>query len=263
MIPPTYDPAWPEDVKALYHHDMREMWDPDIAPHIWSWYHDHLDRYRALAGPAPKRILDVGCAQGTLALLLAEQGHEVTAVDIRPQFLEYARSRYSHGQIRFLQANALEDELPGGFDLVFANQIIEHLVYPVQFLERLRRLLVPGGQLVATTPNGEYLKNSLPSYEALGNPADWEHMQFSADGDGHFFAYRRQELLKIFAAAGFSDARCEYFETPFINGHLKLRYLHRGMPNRPLRWVDRGLLRFGPIASRLSHQLLASGTNPA
>ena len=78
----------------------------------------------------PLEILDVGCAQGTLALLLAERGHRVTAVDLRADFLQYAQSRHTHGDVRFLQANALEEDIPGQYDLVFANQLIEHLVYP-------------------------------------------------------------------------------------------------------------------------------------
>ena len=53
------------------------------------------DRYRA------RTVLDIGAAQATLALLLAESGRSVTAVDIRPQFLEYAKTRYQRGDIRF------------------------------------------------------------------------------------------------------------------------------------------------------------------
>lgn len=259
MIPPKYDPAWPEDIKALYHHDQQEMWDPRIAPHIWSWYHDHLKRFQTIAGPEPLRIMDVGCAQATLALLLAESGHKVTAVDIRPQFLEYAKSRYSHGDIDFISANALSDQLPGGFDLIFANQILEHLVYPMELLGRLKALLAPGGRVVVTTPNGHYVKNSLPSYDSLGNPADWEHMQFSADGDGHFFAYQRSELERLFREVGFEDVFCQFFETPFINGHMKFRYLHQRVPDVALKWADRNLLRVPGVGRLFSHQVLVCG----
>src|SRR5207342_664659 len=102
MIPPVYNPAWPDDVKALYRHDMQEIWDRRLTPQIWNQYHNQLDYYLGIAGDEPLSVLDVGCAQGTLALLLAERGHHVTAVDIRPQFLDYAKSRHTHGDIRFL-----------------------------------------------------------------------------------------------------------------------------------------------------------------
>jgi 2-polyprenyl-6-hydroxyphenyl methylase/3-demethylubiquinone-9 3-methyltransferase len=262
MNPPTYDPAWPDDVQALYRHDMQEIWDRSLSPNIWNLYHDQLDRYIGIAGNTPLKILDVGCAQATLALLLAERGHRVTAVDIRPQFLDYARSRYSAGEIEFLAANILDDELAGGYDLVFANQIIEHLVYPVEFLSRLLTLLKPGGRLVVTTPNGQYLKNDLPSYRELGDPRDWEHKQFTADGDGHFFAYRRVELQNAFAQAGFGDVVARCFETPFMNGHMKVRYLHSWMPARVLQLADRAVLLTPWLGRALAHQLMVIGIRP-
>lgn len=262
MKAPVFDPEWPADVQALYRHDRQEIWDRSIAPQIWNQYHNQLDLYLGIAGDRPKRILDVGCAQGTLALMLAERGHRVTAVDIRPQFLDYARSRYSHGEVQFLAANVLEDEIDGEYDLVFANQIIEHLVYPTLLLRRLMQRLVPGGRLVTTTPNGAYLKNPLPSYTALGDPREWEHRQFTADGDGHFFAYRAEELQQLFAGAGFQQVVTRYFETPFINGHLKLRYFHRYTPVAVWRLLDRLALALPGIGRLSAHQLLATGLRP-
>jgi 2-polyprenyl-3-methyl-5-hydroxy-6-metoxy-1,4-benzoquinol methylase len=262
MKPPVFDPAWPPDVEALYRHDMQEIWDDSIARQIWNQYHNQLDIYLGLAGDKPLRILDVGCAQGTLALMLAERGHQVVAVDIRPQFLDYARSRYTHGDVQFLAANVLEDELPGGHDLIFANQIIEHLLYPAVFLDKLGRLLRPGGRLVATTPNGHYVRNSLPSFSQLKDLRDWEHLQNSADGDGHFFAYLDDELRQLFLGAGFDDVSTRFFESPFISGHMKIRHFHRLAPGRLLRILDRGALAVPFLGRRCAHQLLVSGRRP-
>lgn len=262
MKPPVYNENWPEDVKALYRHDMQEIWDRSISPQIWNQYHNQLDYYLGIAGKQPLKILDVGCAQGTLALKLAEAGHHVVAVDIRSQFLDYAKSRHERGDIQFLAANVLEDDLPGGWDLIFANQIIEHLVYPSELLLRLKALLKPGGRLVVTTPNGDYVKNNLPSYRDLGDPKDWEHMQFTADGDGHFFAYKSHELVDIFSSTGFSGVQSKYFETPFISGHMKLRYLHGFTPANLLRAADRSMLALPWVRSKMTHQLLLMGSRP-
>src|SRR5262249_37547594 len=147
--------------------DVQEIWDNSLNRHIWNQYQNQLRIYLKLAGlpklTGAKKILDVGCAQGTLALLLAERGHEVVAMDLRPHFLEYAQSRYTHGQIRFVAGNALELELDEQFDLVFANQIIEHLVHPERLVGSLKKVLKEGGKLVVTTPNWSYLRNNLPS----------------------------------------------------------------------------------------------------
>jgi len=246
-------------MKALYRHDMQEIWDRSLAPHVWNQYHNQLSTYLRFARTAPLDILDVGCAQGTLALMLAENGHRVTAVDLRPEFLVYAEARHTHGEIQFVAANVLHDELPGLFDLVYANQIIEHLVYPDQLLQKLKKLLKPGGRLVITTPNGSYVKNNLPSYKELGNPQDWEHLQFTADGDGHFYAYLREELVDIFHDAGLAHVKSHFFESPLISGHMKLRHFHRLLPSGLLSALDRSISYMPWIGRRMTHQLLVTG----
>jgi 2-polyprenyl-3-methyl-5-hydroxy-6-metoxy-1,4-benzoquinol methylase len=265
MKRPTHDPSWSPEVEALYRHDMQEIWDPTINRHIWNQYHNQLDLYLGLAGFAdaegPKKILDVGCAQGTLALLLAERGHDVVALDLRPGFLEYAQTRYTDGRIRFVAGNVLECELDERFDLVFANQIIEHLVYPEQLIRTLKGLLSSRGKLVVTTPNWRYLKNTLPSFEELGDASQFEHLQFTADGDGHFFAYKATELEHIFVNAGFESIENYVFESPFISGHLKLRYLHQVVPLSLLRALDRVVLA-SPLARYLAHQLMIVAKHP-
>lgn len=262
MKPPKFVSAWPAEVQALYRHDMQEIWDRSIAPQVWNQYHNQLDYYLAIAGKESKSILDVGCAQGTLALLLAEAGHHVTAVDLRPAFLDYAQSRHSHGDIRFQVANVLEDDIPGSYDLVFANQIVEHLVYPDQLLQRLRVCLKPGGRLVMTTPNGDYIKNALPSFRQLGNAKDWEHMQHTADGDGHFYAYLREELEGLFVAAGFKEVKATFFESPMISGHMKIRHVHGLVPTAVLKALDRIIVGMPWLERRLTHQLMVTGVRP-
>jgi 2-polyprenyl-3-methyl-5-hydroxy-6-metoxy-1,4-benzoquinol methylase len=259
MKPPVFNADWSEETKALYRHDVQEIWDASINKHIWNQYHNQLRLYLDLAGvpklAGEKKILDVGCAQGTLALLLAERGHDVLALDLRPNFIEYAQSRYTHGRIRFVVGNALECELGERFDLIFANQIVEHLVYPERLIRRLKGLLNSGGKVVVTTPNWNYIRSNLPSFEDIGDPSQYEHRQFTADGDGHFFAYTASELKRIFLAAGFEIIEISFFESPFVSGHLKLRYLHPLVPISLLRSLDRLALAL-PVARYIAHQLM-------
>src|SRR3712207_4523103 len=51
----------------------------------------------AMAGPLPDRprVLDVGCGPGRSALVLAESGAEVVAVDLHEPFLERLRAAAS------------------------------------------------------------------------------------------------------------------------------------------------------------------------
>jgi 2-polyprenyl-3-methyl-5-hydroxy-6-metoxy-1,4-benzoquinol methylase len=263
VIAPVFNPTWPEDVQALYQHDLQEIWDPTIVKHIWNQYHNQLALYMSLLGSCRRlEILDVGCAQATLALLLAERGHTVTAVDLRQQFLDYAKSRYERGEIQFVCGDAMHLDLAKRYDLIFANQIMEHLVYPVDFLRGLARLLKSDGKIVMTTPNFQYIRNSLPSFSELGNPAQYCHMQSTADGDGHFFAYSEMELRDIVTAAQLALVETRHFESPFISGHAKFRYFHRLLPTALLRLLDRAALGIPWAGVRLAHQLMVVARKP-
>lgn len=261
MKPPIFNTSWPEDVCELYRHDMQELWDPTVARNVYLQYQNQLSLYKDFAEGTRLSILDVGCAQATLAMQLAEAGHRVTALDMRPQFLEYAQTRYTHGEIQFVCANVLEDPIEGRFDLIFANQIIEHLVYPTKMIKKLRALLSTGGRLVVTTPNAHYFRNSLPTFSALGDPAQWEDRQFTADGDGHFFAYTLEELLEIFLNSGLQKVCGKFFETPFLSGHAKIRHLQGLFPVSVLRLCDRAALAFPLTGRRLAHQLMVTGVS--
>lgn len=254
MNAPVFDPSWPPEVVEIYRNDLREMWDADIERHSYNSYQNQLSLYRSLVCRYnAQSVLDVGCAQATLAILLAEEGRRVTAVDIRQHFLDYAKSRVERGDITFRSANIFEQPDLGTFDMVFANQIIEHLVYPAEFLRVLWRYVAPGGVLVIATPNFHYFRSNLPSYRQLGDPKDHEHRQFSAGGGDHFFAYTEEELRAAADEAGLQVAERIYFETPFISGHVLIRYLHRLLPVRLLGALDRLALRVAPRT--LSHQL--------
>jgi 2-polyprenyl-3-methyl-5-hydroxy-6-metoxy-1,4-benzoquinol methylase len=255
MKPPVRDPNWSEEVLEIWRNDLREIWDPSIERHSFHCYHNQLDVYLALAEQyGTQSVLDVGCAQGTLALTLAERGKRVTAIDIRPAFLDYARSRWERGDITFLPANIFDAPPLGTFDLVFANQIIEHVVYPAELLRTLAQYVRPGGTLVVATPNHDYFRNDLPTYRELGDPRQHEHRQFSAGGGDHFFAYTEEELRDAARDAELTVVEARYFETPWISGHFLFRYLHRVLPVRVLRAMDRLALK---VARRtLAHQLL-------
>lgn len=123
-----------------------------------AWLPLHFARYcfaRTLM--RGQRILDVACGTGYGAAMLAGAGAEtITGVDIDGDTIEYARLNYGqiHG-VTFIQGSALDlAKLSiGPIDFCVSFETIEHLSDPERFLAEIRQVLVPGGQLLISTPN--------------------------------------------------------------------------------------------------------------
>lgn len=94
-------------------------------------------------------VLDVGCGTGSLALLAAEQGHRVTAVDLSPRMAEQARTKLAGFGAEVLLGDAARPPVGGRtFDVVLARHVVWLLPDPEAALKHWCSLLAPGGRLV-------------------------------------------------------------------------------------------------------------------
>jgi len=112
---------------------------------------DWLDAQLELDG---RRVVDLGCGPGLYARRMAARGAHVTGVDFSAHSLDYARSRNME-RVEYLEADYLEDELPGGFDLAALIYFDYCALAPERrsrLLGRIRDLLVPGGYFVLDVP---------------------------------------------------------------------------------------------------------------
>jgi ubiquinone/menaquinone biosynthesis C-methylase UbiE len=104
-----------------------------------------------LAGEvAGRRILDAGCGAGPLFASLRDRGANVTGIDSSAKMLELARQRLGDGAD--LQLADLRRPLPfpdAMFDDVIASLVLHYLEDWTAPLSELRRVLLPGGRLIA------------------------------------------------------------------------------------------------------------------
>jgi len=116
----------------------------------------HIERYE-LAGRRlpPGRLLDVGCGVGYGTRLLVERSGfmaRAIGVDISPEAIAYAQTRYGGPQIDFRVDSVLSFEDRSGFDGIVALEIVEHVEDPEALIEHLLTILRPSGVLVASVP---------------------------------------------------------------------------------------------------------------
>jgi 2-polyprenyl-3-methyl-5-hydroxy-6-metoxy-1,4-benzoquinol methylase len=152
-----------------------------------------------LAAEQRGRALDVAAGSGIVSELLAAQGWEVSAVELSESLAEQVRAR-GVDDVRLHEPGS--GPLPfadGTFRLVFAGEIIEHLVDTAGFLEDVRRVLVPGGVLLLTTPNLASLENRIRLL--LGVYPRWVDAELA--GEGHVRAYTAPVLRRQLERIGF------------------------------------------------------------
>ncbi|MEV4060324.1 class I SAM-dependent methyltransferase [Nonomuraea dietziae] len=100
--------------------------------------------------PPGSRVLDAGCGTGRVAIWLAEQGYDVTGVDLDPSMLDVARAKAPG--LTWIESDLADLDLDDAFDLVVAaGNVIPLLAEGAEprTVSRLARTLRPGGLLVA------------------------------------------------------------------------------------------------------------------
>jgi S-adenosylmethionine-dependent methyltransferase len=131
--------------------------------------------------PAPVRVLDVGCGQGTQALKVAALGHRVTALDASPELLGLLEERVRPGmEVEIVQGAAERlGELfgPGGFDVVLCHGVLMYFEDPGPLLAAMAGVLAPGGMLSLLVRNGDALAMRP------GLMGDWRAARSAFDSD--------------------------------------------------------------------------------
>lgn len=114
---------------------------------VVAFYEEILKR----EGLTPRTAVDLACGTGSVALLLAEEGLQVTAVDMSEQMLCVAaqKTQDMENPPRFVCQKLQKLQLPRGVDLaVCALDSLDYITDPADCAEAIRRIyrvLNPGG----------------------------------------------------------------------------------------------------------------------
>lgn len=122
-----------------------------INPLRLGWIADKAD------GLFGKQVIDIGCGGGILSESMAQEGAEVTGVDMGQEPLAVARlhALESGVSVNYRQATAeqMAGEQPGQFDVVTCMEMLEHVPEPASVVAACAQLAKPGANLVFSTIN--------------------------------------------------------------------------------------------------------------
>jgi SAM-dependent methyltransferase len=153
---------------------------PDFGPLAESYdrlrppdrnWRELLDRLVEVGDLAGRRVVDVGCGTGSVALALAELGSRVWGVDPADEMLAVARSRVGRAVgLKRGRAEALPFK-DGWFERAVLRLVV-HLVDRSRALPELARVLAPTGRVVIATFDlahfhGFWLNRFFPAIERI------------------------------------------------------------------------------------------------
>ena len=156
-------------------------------------------------GLAGKRLLDIGCNNGAIAVMLANAFPDlaVCGVDESAEAVQladgHATAHLAEGATHpSFEAGTIDDAIDGvrgtegSFDIVWAGELLEHIEDTTAFLEKLRAVVKPGGCVILSVPYR--MKQVLWS----GDPDPADPKAHVLAHPAHFHCFDTTDLYDIF-----------------------------------------------------------------
>jgi 2-polyprenyl-3-methyl-5-hydroxy-6-metoxy-1,4-benzoquinol methylase len=234
--------------------------DPDVVPAEPTWQTrksiEMAARIHEVLQSPSARILDVGCATGSLLLALHLLGYEdLVGVDPSPEAVRIANLspgiRAAVGSLADLPTDL------GLFDCVCMTGVLEHLWEPAAAVRALRGYLKPGGLLWLAVPNAEqYLDPYLAPFEDFStehiNHFSLSTLDVLASRTGMTSVYESTYLAPLTAAIATSALAVAWTAT-----HAPAAKVVRdtGLSEALRSYADRSTADYEEIVARLGNEL--------
>ena len=140
---------------------------------IWNWhgqkfeYYREMLRYNKLAkmiGSKRCEILDLGCGDGFLSCMLAQNGHKVDAIDISSERLSKFAERAKELDIKQICGSVTEYSFEKSYDVVVSSEVMEHLEDYESILKDVCTVLKTNGRLIIAVPYRERINKCKCPY---------------------------------------------------------------------------------------------------
>ena len=207
-----------------------ETWFDSPYYHVLYEKHDErearkmVDNMIAILGIAPDaRVLDLACGKGRHARFLAEQGYDVTGVDISPNSIAYARqfeserlAFYQHDMRKLFRTNYFDAVINMFTSFGYFVKESDHL----HVMQNIANSLRPGGMLLIDFFNSVWVRQNLVPSEvktvqgiefhlekSIRDAHVYKEITFEADGEKHVFEERVRlfeldDFLSLFRQTG-------------------------------------------------------------
>lgn len=152
-----------------------------------------------------KKILEVGCGNGAFAEVIKKQNEaEVWGIEMMAN--ESAAAALVLDKAFTGTCEEHLNDLPNEyFEVIYFNDVLEHMVDPYQVLKDLKAKLAPNGIIVSSIPNMRYHS----ALTALLFKKDWKYTTHGIMDFTHLRFFTKKSIERMFIEAGYSIDVCE------------------------------------------------------
>jgi ubiquinone/menaquinone biosynthesis C-methylase UbiE len=157
---------------------------------------------------ASPSLLEVGCGMGTDSLVLAQNGFNVTGVDITLAHLDLAKKLFNLYQSdgTFLEDNAEQLSFPdNSFGCVYSYGVLHHTPNTAKSIKEIYRVLRPNGRAVIML----YHKRSLNNFAHWVTGKGFENAKGGIDAPVTT-RYKKDEVHNMCSDFSSCDIKIEY-----------------------------------------------------
>jgi len=159
-----------------------------------------------LINHSPKRILELGCGDGSFRLLLDGE-LEYWGIEPFNKAAELARKNL-HKVINDTYESAFPYLPDNYFDLIICNDVIEHFTDHDSFFSSIKTKISEDGYIVGSIPNVRHIYNLLN----LVFKKDWKYQDDGILDQTHLRFFTEKSLRRTFMQHGYSIERLKYIE---------------------------------------------------
>lgn len=203
-----------ENMISPVSYKKREAYHSYISPHILSMIEGH-----------PRRILEVGCAEGAMGQVIKEKYHcEYIGLEISRDSCAKAETRLDRAIVADVEKADLKDYSLSekGFDYIIYADVLEHLYDPWTVICGHKEFLKDDGYIVASIPN---IRN-LEIIQSLAG-GNWTYKEEGILDSTHLRFFTFAEIKKMFTNCGYTITDVKhimqrFFEIDKVQGHINI-----------------------------------------
>jgi 2-polyprenyl-3-methyl-5-hydroxy-6-metoxy-1,4-benzoquinol methylase len=210
-------------------------------------------------------VLDVGSSSGNFGKVLTDKkGCTVDGIELDKADAKEASKKLNNVWVLNIESDDLSGIPHNFYDYIYFGDVIEHLVTPIQTLERIKPLFKKSGSLIFSIPNMGHVGVRLALLKG-----QFEYTETGLTDKTHLHFYTKDEVERVLQEAGYSLEELDFIQKDYPKELLKNKLDEIGLsankkfydlinkPDasafqfvglaRPSKATKRKLKKFGPI----------------